>query len=303
VQRAEIHALVGENGAGKSTLMKILAGAIRADSGTIAVDGRQVDFRAPIDAIRAGISVIYQEFMLCPNLSAADNVFLGHEEARTPAGFVSQDVLNARSREYLHMLGIDIDPRTLVSYLTVAEQQMVEIAKALSLESHVIVMDEPTAVLTQRETDNLYRVLRLLASLGIFAEVAPDSFALTPLSETLRSDVPGSVRNYAITETAPGHWLPRGRLHESVRPGRPMARGRRAGGGVGKLLASLAPRQHQPVPGAAASDLLDHRWQRGEPFEAGGIVVLVDRLGQLRRDPDRHSDLVPRPVRSRRQMR
>jgi ABC-type sugar transport system ATPase subunit len=166
VRKAEIHALVGENGAGKSTLIKILAGAIPADSGTITVDGKQAVFRAPIDSIRAGISVIYQEFMLCPNLSAADNIFLGHEQARTPAGFVSQDVLNTRSRDYLRLLGIDIDPRTLVSYLTVAEQQMVEIAKALSLESRLIVMDEPTAVLTQRETDNLYRVLRLLKEQG-----------------------------------------------------------------------------------------------------------------------------------------
>jgi len=205
VQRAEIHALVGENGAGKSTLMKVLAGSIRADSGSIVVDGKQVDFRAPIDAIRAGISVIYQEFMLCPNLSAADNIFLGHEQARTPAGFVSQDALNARSAEYLRMLGIDIDPRTLVSYLTVAEQQMVEIAKALSLQSRVIVMDEPTAVLTQRETDNLYRVLRLLKEQGhsviYISHRLEEIFTICDVATVLRDGrLIGTVK---IAESAP----------------------------------------------------------------------------------------------------
>jgi ribose transport system ATP-binding protein len=160
VCRGEIHALVGENGAGKSTLMKILAGAVAADSGSILAHGEKVAFRRPIDAIRAGISTIYQELVLCPNLSIAANIFLGHEEA--PAGFIREDVLRAKSREYLNLLGIDVDPATLVAALTTAQQQMVEIAKALSLESKVIIMDEPTAALSQAETDQLFQILRRL---------------------------------------------------------------------------------------------------------------------------------------------
>ena len=166
VRKAEVHALVGENGAGKSTLMKILAGSIPADSGTIRIFGREMTFRRPIDAIRAGISTIYQELMLCPNLSVSANVFLGHEQARTQAAFVSEDVLRARSREHLQLLGMDVDPRMIVGRLTVAQQQMVEIAEALSLENQIIIMDEPTAALTQRETEHLYRVLRLLRDQG-----------------------------------------------------------------------------------------------------------------------------------------
>jgi ABC-type sugar transport system ATPase subunit len=166
VRRAEVHALVGENGAGKSTLMKILAGSIPADSGTIHIGGREVTFRRPIDAIRAGISTIYQELMLCPNLSVSANVFLGHELTATPGAFIKEDVLRERSRENLQLVGMDVDPRTIVGRLTIAQQQMVEIAKALSLESQVIIMDEPTSALTQRETDHLYTVLRLLRDQG-----------------------------------------------------------------------------------------------------------------------------------------
>ena len=166
VRKAEVHALVGENGAGKSTLMKILAGSISADSGTIRIAGTEMTFRRPIDAIKAGISTIYQELMLCPNLSVSANVFLGHEQAATPAAFIQEDELRRRSRENLQLLGLEIDPRTLVGRLTVAQQQMVEIAKALSLESRVIIMDEPTAALTQRETEHLYTVLRLLRDQG-----------------------------------------------------------------------------------------------------------------------------------------
>ena len=190
VRQGEVHALVGENGAGKSTLMKILAGSIFADSGTIRVYGREVTFRHPIDAIRAGISTIYQELMLCPNLSVAANVFLGHEQTATPAAFVDEDELRKRSKEHLQLLGMDIDPRTLVGRLTVAQQQMVEIAKALSLESRVIIMDEPTAALTQRETDNLYRVLRLLRdqerSVIYISHRMEEIFAITDTATVLR---------------------------------------------------------------------------------------------------------------------
>jgi ribose transport system ATP-binding protein len=163
-REGEVHALVGENGAGKSTLMKVLAGAIVPDSGTIALNGEEVSFRHPVDALRAGISTIYQEFMLCPNLDVASNIFLGRE--RATGSFVQEDLHRKESRRYLKLLHLDIDPRRLVGELPVANQQLIEIAKALALESGVIVMDEPTAVLTERETRELFAILKRLRAEG-----------------------------------------------------------------------------------------------------------------------------------------
>jgi ABC-type sugar transport system ATPase subunit len=163
-RQGEIHALIGENGAGKSTLMKVLAGAIVPDEGTIALDGKEVTFRTPIDALRAGVSTIYQEFMLCSNLDVASNIFLGRERAR--GAFVREDEQRAESSRYLQLLHLDIEPRRLVGDLPVAQQQLIEIAKALALESRVIVMDEPTAVLTARETDELFAILKRLRGEG-----------------------------------------------------------------------------------------------------------------------------------------
>src|ERR1035437_7173646 len=165
-RRSEVHALVGENGAGKSTLMKVLSGAITTDSGSIWIAGTEVSFQQPIDAIRVGISTIYQELMLCRNLSVAANVFLGHEETRRRTGLIRESALIEQSKRYLTMLGLDVDPRTLFGDLTVAQQQLVEIAKALSLENRVIVMDEPTSALTQPEIDHLFQILALLKQRG-----------------------------------------------------------------------------------------------------------------------------------------
>ncbi|MGI8563198.1 MAG: sugar ABC transporter ATP-binding protein [Candidatus Dormibacter sp.] len=165
VRQGEIHALVGENGAGKSTLMKILAGVYGADEGEILVGGRPAVFHSPIDAIEAGISTIYQELMLCSNLSVGANIFLGHERAYWP-GFVDEREVRRRAREYLELVGLTVDPATPVRLLSVAQQQMVEIARALSLDTGVIIMDEPTATLSERETTNLFRVLNLLRQRG-----------------------------------------------------------------------------------------------------------------------------------------
>ena len=163
----EILALMGENGAGKSTLMKILSGAHRADpGGEILIDGKPIVINGPQDAKRAGIAIIYQELALAPNLSVAENIYLGSELRK--AGFqVDRTTMEAKCAPILERLGAPFGPRTLVGTLSIAEQQMVEIARALHGESRILVLDEPTTALSSRETDNLFRLVRQLRSEGI----------------------------------------------------------------------------------------------------------------------------------------
>jgi len=162
VDRGEVHALVGENGAGKSTLIKILSGVYHQDSGQILYKGKEIDIKNPRYAQELGISTIYQELNLCPNLTVADNIFLGNEFSSTFLNYIDEKKLNKECKKYLDLLEADVDPRALVSSLSVAQQQMVEIAKALSYESEVIIMDEPTATLTLHETKKLFETIRKL---------------------------------------------------------------------------------------------------------------------------------------------
>ncbi len=161
----EVLALLGENGAGKSTLMKVLGGAIRSDAGTITIDGTLREFASPQDARRAGIAVIYQEFNLIPGLTAVENIFLGQEPARW--GFVSQAQERRQTAEIFQRLGAAVDLDTPCRRLTVAQQQLVEIAKALACQAKIIVMDEPTAALTAREVERLYVIIREMQRQGI----------------------------------------------------------------------------------------------------------------------------------------
>ncbi|MBI5832569.1 MAG: sugar ABC transporter ATP-binding protein [Armatimonadetes bacterium] len=161
----EVHALVGENGAGKSTLMKILAGAERPDSGEVLLHGQPVRFNSPIEGIRAGISIIYQEFNLVPSMSVEENIFLGRQPTKG-MGLVNWREMRARASELLDRLEANIDPGALVETLSVAQQQMVEIAKAVSTDARVIAMDEPTATLTEREIDHLFTLIRRLKDEG-----------------------------------------------------------------------------------------------------------------------------------------
>ncbi len=162
----EVHALIGENGAGKSTLIKILAGVHRRDAGEIRLGGEDYRVTNPHEALAMGVAVIYQELNLVRKLTVAQNVFLGHEP-RLGAGFVATREMNARTAEILNELGVSIDPRTPVDELGVAQKQMVEIAKALSRASRVLVMDEPTAPLTQSEIEVLFRVIARLKAQGL----------------------------------------------------------------------------------------------------------------------------------------
>jgi ABC-type sugar transport system ATPase subunit len=165
VWSGEVHALLGENGAGKSTLLKILSGAQQPDAGSIWLSGEQVTLGSPQDAQRLGIVTIYQDFTLAPNMSVAENIFIGREPGFGP--FVSRRKMAADSRVITDRLGLDLKPRALVRDLSVAEQQMVEIARALSMQSRLIVMDEPTSALSAAEVEKLFRVVRDLKAQGL----------------------------------------------------------------------------------------------------------------------------------------
>lgn len=167
VRAGEVLALVGENGAGKSTLMKILAGAVARDSGEILVDGAPVQINGPQDAMDLGINIIYQEFNLVPHLSAAENIYLGREPSALLPGFIDFKRLYADAQQVMDGLGVSVDVRREVSTLSVAQQQMVEIAKATSRNSRIIAMDEPSATLTDHELKNLFELIQQLKSRGV----------------------------------------------------------------------------------------------------------------------------------------
>ncbi|MDZ7374845.1 MAG: sugar ABC transporter ATP-binding protein [candidate division KSB1 bacterium] len=166
LEKGEVHALVGENGAGKSTLMKILAGALQKDEGEIVLEGKRVEIPNPIAARRLGISLIYQEFNLVPHLSVAENIFLGREPRRK-SGLIDWNVLYQEAEKILSQLEVDIDVRRRVRHLSVAEQQMVEIARAVSVRSKILGMDEPSATLTEHELRRLFDLIRSLVASGV----------------------------------------------------------------------------------------------------------------------------------------
>ncbi|HEY0455141.1 MAG TPA: sugar ABC transporter ATP-binding protein, partial [Verrucomicrobiae bacterium] len=163
--RGEVLAVVGENGAGKSTLMKILAGVQHPDSGVMLLDGSPVEFRSVREAMRHGIALIHQELNLSENLDIGANVFLGREPRRY--GLLDHRRIHTEAQPYLDRLGLRVSSRQLVGDLSIGRQQMVEIAKALSLHARVLIMDEPTSSLTQHETANLFRVIKELRAQGV----------------------------------------------------------------------------------------------------------------------------------------
>jgi len=167
VVSGEVHALVGENGAGKSTLMKILTGVLPRDSGVMRWLGVPVEIDNPGRALGLGISMIHQELAVIPTLDVGQNIFLGREPTRSKLGVIDWDVLYRAARRELARVGLDVDPRTPVQELSIAQRQMVEIAKALSFESRLIVMDEPTSSLTEREVETLFALIRNLKAQGV----------------------------------------------------------------------------------------------------------------------------------------
>jgi ribose transport system ATP-binding protein len=165
VREGQVHALLGENGAGKSTLIKILSGAYTRDAGEIFFDGKQVDIRGPEDAQALGISTIYQEFNLARDLTVAENIFIGHLPRKGLT--VDWKTVKAKSRALLDRLGANISVDALVSRLSVAEQQLVEIAKSLNRKTRILIMDEPSAVLGEHDLERLFQVVRALQAEGI----------------------------------------------------------------------------------------------------------------------------------------
>lgn len=163
----EVHALVGENGAGKSTLMKIATGVYEKDEGRILVKGKEVSLPHTRAAQQLGISMIHQELNLMPDLTIAQNIFIGREPRHGIKLFVDERMLNEQAQNLLDQMNLQLDPRTMVADLTVAKQQMVEIAKALSFQSEVLIMDEPTAALTHAEIEELFRIIHQLRSRGV----------------------------------------------------------------------------------------------------------------------------------------
>ncbi|MFK0017974.1 sugar ABC transporter ATP-binding protein [Streptomyces sp. NPDC090798] len=165
LRRGEVHVLLGENGAGKSTLIKMLSGAYQPDSGRVLVDGEEVRVHGAQDSERLGIATIYQEFNLVPDLTVAENIFLGRQPRRY--GLIDRKGMEAEAAELLERVGVSVSPRARVRELGIARLQMVEIAKALSLNARVLIMDEPTAVLTSEEVEKLFAIVRQLREDGV----------------------------------------------------------------------------------------------------------------------------------------
>ncbi|MDA8496909.1 MULTISPECIES: sugar ABC transporter ATP-binding protein [unclassified Citrobacter] len=166
LRKGEVHALLGENGAGKSTLMKILSGVYQPDEGDIIFEGQPVSFANPLSAQNVGITIIHQEFNLFPELTVEDNIFIGREFCKNNRWRLDEKQQRQAAIDILQKLNLNISPDTLVADLTVAQQQMVEIAKAISVNAKILIMDEPTAALTETEIDSLFRVTRLLKEQG-----------------------------------------------------------------------------------------------------------------------------------------
>lgn len=167
LQYGEVLALVGENGAGKSTLMKILTGIYPKDEGTITLQGKDIAVHSPKQAQELGISIIHQELNLMKDLTVAENIFIGREPKGTMNLLVNDKQLNKQTAELFNKLNLDLDPKTKVRHLTVAKQQMVEIAKALSFNSKILIMDEPTTALTETEIDTLFDIITSIREKGV----------------------------------------------------------------------------------------------------------------------------------------
>ena len=300
VGRGEILALCGENGAGKSTLAKILAGEIAPDSGTIALDGQEIRLPDPATAHRLGIAVIYQELNYVPTLTVAENVLLGRLPRRGP--IVDWDAVNREASAILTPLAPHLDPRLPVAALPVAERQVVEIARALSLDARVIVMDEPTAALSQQEVERLFALVRRLAERGVsiiyISHRLDEVFALAdrvavlrdgalvgawPVAETNRAEVVRAMVGRSVEELYPRRASTPG---EPLLEVRGLTRGDRLVGvsfdvrageivGVFGLLGSGADVLVKALFGAVRAD-------RGEVF-VGGRSLGLPTPGRARR--------------------
>ena len=227
--RGEVHALVGENGAGKSTLIKILMGVYGRDAGTIAVEGAHVEIRSPIEAQRLGLAAVYQDVMLARHLSVAENFFLGRLSAKAGGLWVDWRDIRAKTEAFLHSLGVDVDVRTPVARLPVARSQLVAIAKAVWTGARLMVFDEPTALLSNAETDMLFNLIRRLKTDGkaivYISHRMEEIFDLCDRATILRDG--RLVRALPVAETSPEGLvsLMVGRDIPASKPRAPLKRG------------------------------------------------------------------------------
>ena len=230
-----VHALMGENGAGKSTLMKIIAGIYIPDRGEISLKGRRITLKSPIDALNQGIAMIHQELNLMPHMTVAENVWITREP-KNLFGFVDHDALYRKTSELFKTLNIDIDPRVEIQTLSVANRQMVEIAKAVSYNSDVLIMDEPTSALTEKEVSHLFEIIRSLRAKGKgiiyithkmnelfeiadeFSVFRDGKYIATKLStEVTRDDIIKMMVGREITQMFPKQEVPIGEVVLSIR--------------------------------------------------------------------------------------
>ena len=167
LHKGEVLGILGENGAGKSTLIKILAGNYIKDSGHIYIDGKEFDIKSPAEAMASGIRVIYQELNTIDNLTVTENIFVGEQIVKGPFKIVDWKTMTKRAKELLDTLNVKLDPNTIIGDLTVSEKQIVEIAKAISREAKILVMDEPTAALSEEEINSLFRIIKTLQKRGV----------------------------------------------------------------------------------------------------------------------------------------
>ena len=268
IRAGEVHMLVGENGAGKSTLMKILCGAYRADHGSFFCDGKQVTIDDAADARKFGIAVIFQDFTLVPYLDIAQNIFLGREFSGRLPGLIDRRRIHAEAKRVLDMIGFDIDPGVLVHSLGVAQQQMVEIAKALSQDARILVMDEPTAALSDRETELLFAMIARLKKNGVaiiyISHRLSEVFALGDRITVLRDG--HKIADLLPTETTPDQLV-------TLMVGRPVD--------------TTYTRPSRPVPGAVALEVKNLSGPSGFfdvnlTVRAGEIVGLCGLVGSGR---------------------
>lgn len=232
VQAGEVHGLIGENGAGKSTLVKILAGVYQPTSGEVYLRGKAVRWRGVAESQRGGIAMIHQELNLCDELSVVENIFLGREISR--AGLVRSSTLREQARELLARLNANVDPDWPVRDLSVAEKQLVEIAKAISCDASVLIMDEPTAVLTARETESLFGLIGQLRMQGVtilyISHILPEVLRIcdritvmrdgqvvrTLLPEEMKSATEKQLASMMVGRPMADHFPPRGKATDRV---------------------------------------------------------------------------------------
>jgi simple sugar transport system ATP-binding protein len=258
VEPGEVHALLGENGAGKSTLMRQLYGLYQPDEGEILIDGKKLMFRSPADAIRAGIGMIHQHFMLIPTMTVAQNVALGQRSSRGP--LLDLKKVAARIRELSEEYGLAMDPHSYVWQLSVGEQQRVEIMKALYRGARLIILDEPTAVLTPQEVDDLFSTLRRMVAEG---------HSLVFISHKLQEVMAISDR---VTVLRDGKVI-------GVRPTKSVSRSDLVTMMVGRELKELAPRPREPGP--ARLNIQGLRAQGDRGTEALRGIDLAIRAGEI----------------------